>query len=150
MTGGSAKKIKCMGGGVGEKNKMCGGGVSENFPVRPPLRISNGIALITLSLQEVLYYLHSAHAVMLCRSGPSCFNVQCCPQSSMKTPETKVFKSHMLLFTGREGPSVCRGTRIFWGGHRGGQFFSSVGQRVKEWGQIFFWIFLCLRRNSFF
>ncbi len=45
-----------FGGGVGKKNKMCGGGASAkkikcmgggpwNFPVRPPLRISNGIAL---------------------------------------------------------------------------------------------------------
>ncbi len=44
MTGGSAKKIKCM-GGVGEKIKCVGGGRPRFFPVRPPLRISNGIAL---------------------------------------------------------------------------------------------------------
>ena len=40
--GAFAKKIKCM-GGVREK-KMCGGRL-RIFPVRPPLRISNGIAL---------------------------------------------------------------------------------------------------------
>ena len=43
MTGGSTKKIKCM-GGVGEKNKMCGG-ASKVFSSPSPLRISNGIAL---------------------------------------------------------------------------------------------------------
>ena len=44
MGGRLRTKIKCV-GGVRGKNKMHGGGRAEIFPVRPPLRISNGIAL---------------------------------------------------------------------------------------------------------
>ncbi len=53
MVGGvHEKKIKCgggsgekkWGGGASAKKKMCGGHPGC-FPVRPPLRISNGIAL---------------------------------------------------------------------------------------------------------
>ncbi len=40
-------------GGVHEKIKMCGG-ASGIFPVRPPLRISNGIAL-TIRYQNITF-----------------------------------------------------------------------------------------------
>ena len=41
-----ASPFKILRGGGGmEKKKICGGGGPRNFPFRPPLRISNGIAL---------------------------------------------------------------------------------------------------------
>ena len=49
MTGGP-RKNKMYGGGI-RKKKMCGGCPSF-FPVRPPLRISNGIALRILARYE--------------------------------------------------------------------------------------------------
>ena len=46
MTGGSAKKLKCRGASAKKIKCVVGGGPRGFFPVRPPLRISNWIALI--------------------------------------------------------------------------------------------------------
>ncbi len=49
--GGARKKIKYVGGGgFAKKNKIYGRRRPGFFPVRPPLRISNGIALAVMQM----------------------------------------------------------------------------------------------------
>ena len=78
---------------------------------------------------QVLYYAHlvittaeyAGHDIYLLSMLSLFFGVQ------------KIVLYHNIIkelsfFTGR-GPSVCGGTRIFWGSQRGGGPFFSVGQR---------------------
>ncbi len=56
--GGSAKK-KCMGGGGVREKIKCVGGRPRFFPVRLPLRISNGIALSCRAVQaQILVFIN--------------------------------------------------------------------------------------------